>query len=58
MALKVANLQALQRDLGPGLAGRRVVTWNAEENGPMIDINEDLGFVPRARSAELQRRAG
>lgn len=56
VALKVANLQALQRD--PDLAGRRVVTWNAEVNGPMIDINEEIGFVPRARSAELQRRAG
>ncbi|UUW92168.1 GNAT family N-acetyltransferase [Pimelobacter simplex] len=58
VALKVANLQALQRDLGPAVSGRRLVTWNAEVNGPMIDINEELGFVPSARSAELQRRAG
>lgn len=58
VALKVANLQALQRDLGAAGAGRRVITWNAEVNGPMIDINEQLGFVPTARSAELQRRAG
>jgi GNAT superfamily N-acetyltransferase len=55
LALKVANLRALQRDLDT--AGRRVVTWNAEVNGPMITINEQLGFVPTARSAELQKIA-
>ena len=54
-ALKVANLRALQREAD--VAGRRLVTWNAEVNAPMIGINEVLGFVPRARSAELQRFA-
>ena len=53
LALKVANLRALQHDLDT--EGRRVVTWNAEDNGPMIDINERLGFVATARSADLQK---
>ncbi|TQK72677.1 GNAT family N-acetyltransferase [Nocardioides sp. SLBN-35] len=55
LALKVANLRALQRDLDT--TGRRVVTWNAEVNGPMIAVNELMGFAPTARSAELQKIA-
>ncbi|MEQ6902516.1 GNAT family N-acetyltransferase [Nocardioides sp. YIM 152588] len=55
IAVKVANLVELQRR---GLAdGRRLVTWNAEVNGPMIGINEQLGFVPTGRSGELQKKA-
>jgi RimJ/RimL family protein N-acetyltransferase len=38
LAVKVANL----RQLGPGYSC--VTTWNAAANGPMIDINEALGF--------------
>ncbi|MBM0125016.1 GNAT family N-acetyltransferase [Pimelobacter simplex] len=53
LALKVANLRALQRDLDT--TGRRVVTWNAEVNGPMIAVNEAMGFEPTARSADLQK---
>ncbi|MEV4999575.1 GNAT family N-acetyltransferase [Nocardioides sp. LML1-1-1.1] len=53
-AVKVANHRALQA--GADVSGRRVVTWNAEENGPMIAINELLGFVPTARLAEMQKR--
>ncbi|HWJ10170.1 MAG TPA: PE-PGRS family protein [Nocardioides sp.] len=53
LALKAANLRRLQRDLDT--TGRRVVTWNAEVNGPMIAVNEQLGFAPTARSADLQR---
>ncbi|WP_408896695.1 GNAT family N-acetyltransferase [Nocardioides sp. R1-1] len=53
LALKVANLRALQRDLDT--TGRRVVTWNAEVNRPMIAVNEAMGFVATARSADLQR---
>lgn len=55
MAVKVATLQALQA--GADVVGRRVVTWNAEVNAPMIGINERLGFVPVARGAELQKKA-
>ncbi|NYI43888.1 GNAT superfamily N-acetyltransferase [Nocardioides aromaticivorans] len=54
VAVKVANHRSLQA--GADVGGRRVVTWNAEENGPMIAINERMGFVPTARMAEMQKR--
>ncbi|SDS07968.1 hypothetical protein SAMN04489860_0746 [Paraoerskovia marina] len=41
MLMKAANLLALQADR-PGMT--RIHTWNAEENGPMLDINVALGF--------------
>ena len=43
MLLKVANLQLLERD-APGHPS--VLTWNAEENRPMLGVNEAVGFVP------------
>jgi GNAT superfamily N-acetyltransferase len=43
MLLKAANLDYLQRQ-SPGHP--LVVTFNAEENRFMLDINEQLGFVP------------
>lgn len=43
MLLKIANLQSLQEN-APGHPS--VLTWNAEENRPMLAVNEAVGFVP------------
>lgn len=43
MLLKVANLQLLG-ETAPGHPS--VLTWNAEENRPMLSVNEAVGFVP------------
>jgi GNAT superfamily N-acetyltransferase len=43
MLLKVANLQYLEQ-VAPGHPG--VLTWNAEENRAMLDVNEAVGFEP------------
>lgn len=52
MALKVANLRRFQERFA---AVRRVHSWNAEENGPMVAINDTLGFRPVEHVAEMQR---
>lgn len=41
--LKIANILKLQRD-HPGHPA--ITTFNAEENRPMLDVNEAVGFVP------------
>jgi GNAT superfamily N-acetyltransferase len=52
MAVKLANLRSLQA----GLERPAVLhTWNAPENGPMIAVNEHLGFRPIARRSNWQR---
>lgn len=43
MLLKVANLQFLAES-APGHPS--VLTWNAEENRPMLAVNEAVGFAP------------
>jgi GNAT superfamily N-acetyltransferase len=43
MLLKLANLDEVQR-LHPGHPA--VITFNAEENRHMLDVNEAVGFVP------------
>ncbi len=53
LAIKVALLRLLAREQ-PEIT--EVVTYNAEENAPMVAVNDRLGFVPTARLAEFQRR--
>ncbi|AWB89629.1 GNAT family N-acetyltransferase [Salinibacterium hongtaonis] len=48
MLLKAANLQRLD-ELAPGHPA--IYTWNAEENRPMLTVNEAVGFVPVAVEA-------
>jgi GNAT superfamily N-acetyltransferase len=51
-ALKVANLLAVQARYP---AVRRISTWNAEENAPMIAVNEEIGCRVEASSAYWHR---
>ncbi len=53
LAVKVANHRVLQAG---GAPAPQVVTWNAAVNGPMIAINEQLGFSPSGRLAEMQKQ--
>ena len=55
LAVKVANLRLLQQER-PDVA--RVITWNAESNGPMVAVNERMGFRPVARLGEFQKKLG
>jgi GNAT superfamily N-acetyltransferase len=55
MLLKVANLQQLGR-ARPGHPS--VITFNAEENRPMLDVNEAMGFVPMGYEGAWRRTAG
>ena len=50
--VKAANLRALRAGL-PQV--RRVVTWNAESNAPMLRVNRALGFEPVGRMVEWQK---
>ena len=53
MRVKAANLIALRRALPEA---RAIITWNAEENRPMLDVNEALGFRPVLVEAAMEAR--
>jgi len=53
MATKVANLLRFEADF-PDVT--QIHSWNAEENGPMVAINDVLGFRPVEYLVEMQRR--
>lgn len=55
MLVKTANLTRLAQ-VQPG--ARRIGTWNAEENAPMLAINTELGFRPAGGSGEWQLTVG
>lgn len=53
LAVKVANLRLLQAERHDV---RRMITYNAEVNTPMIGVNVRLGFRPGERLGEFQKR--
>jgi GNAT superfamily N-acetyltransferase len=53
LAIKVVNLRGFQAEF-PRV--RAVHSWNAEENGPMVAINDQLGFRPVEYLVEMQRK--
>ena len=53
MLAKVANLEQLERE-HPGHPW--VITFNAEENRPMLDVNEEIGFEPFVYEAVWEKR--
>ncbi|CAM5389648.1 N-acetyltransferase family protein [Leifsonia shinshuensis] len=55
MLLKLANLRELTERF-PGC--RLVETVNAEENRPMLDVNDAIGFAPASFSARWRKRIG
>lgn len=55
MLLKLANLDHLQRER-PGHPS--IITFNAEENRPMLDVNEAVGFVPMGYEGAWKKLLG
>ena len=54
MRVKAANLIAV-RDALPEASA--IITWNAEENRHMLDVNEALGFRPVLAEASMEASA-
>ena len=54
MRVKAANLIALREAMPEA---RAIITWNAEENRPMLDVNEALGFRPILVEAAMEATA-
>ena len=54
-AMKVANMLAVQERY-PDV--RRISTWNAEENTPMIAVNDEIGCEVVSHSTTWQRAVG
>lgn len=52
MLLKIANIEQLGR-VSPSTP--RITTFNAEENRPMLDVNEAVGFVPTGYEAAWKK---
>ncbi len=52
LRVKAANLLALLEQLP---AVRRVTTWNASSNEPMLRVNQAMGFHPVGASTEWQK---
>lgn len=53
LAAKVANQRLFQQAFP---VVRLIHSWNAKENGPMVAINDALGFRPVEYLAEMQRK--
>ena len=53
MLLKVATAELLSREVPEAEA---IVTWNAEENRPMLDVNEAMGFRAIGYEGGWQKR--
>jgi GNAT superfamily N-acetyltransferase len=51
--LKVAGIERVEQDF-PGRPS--IITTNAEENRPMLDVNEAVGFVPVGSEGIWERR--
>ncbi|MGL5929600.1 MAG: GNAT family N-acetyltransferase [Dermatophilaceae bacterium] len=55
LRLKAASTSTAQREWAHA---RRIRTWNAVENTPMLDVNRALGYRTTARLTSWQKRLG